>query len=109
MASYSGRDSFKDKPPPVSELRHERSVVSATGHFLSFSSELAMLASLVGLGSGEYGMPNTAEKLILFFAPSVRILINPLLQVLFSHRLRGDLKDLLLLSPSPPNWPCSRP
>ncbi len=70
-------------------------MVSAQGHFLSFVVVLLMSVSMgsvaVAMPNDETGAAKKAETIFLFFGPTINVFVHPLIQTVFSHRLRESL------------------
>lgn len=82
-------------PAPATRFRHQRNVISAKAHFLSFLVTLAVTTLILASSFGAIYNSDTSNKSIvelsLFFIPSVSFVVNPLVETIFSDNLRDSL------------------
>ena len=82
-------------PAPVTRFRHQRNVISAKAHFLSFLVTLAVTTLILASSYGVIYNSDTGNKniveLSIFFLPSVIFVVNPLIETMFSENLRDSL------------------
>ena len=85
-------------PAPATRFRHQRHVVSAKGHFLSFLVTLfattLILASSFGIVYNLDSSNTSIVELCVFLLPSVSFVVNPLVETMFSDNLRESLFGL---------------
>ena len=82
-------------PAPATRFRHQRHVVSAKGHFLSFLVTLFATTSILALAFGNLDSSNKSiVELSIFLLPSVSFIVNPLVETMFSDNLRESLFGL---------------
>ena len=75
----------------VSSHRHHRNIVSFMGHFVSFILTIAQLSLLLNtfyFFVDDEEMLATVRNLTYFFVPATEFLIYPLIETIFSERLR---------------------
>ena len=79
----------------VSEMRHQRNVVSALGHFLSF---LLSLTQRIILTLSLYSIKDDTivllARLTHFMLPCINFFVHPLIETMSSHHLRGSIFTL---------------
>ena len=92
-------------PNATPTLRHQRNVVSAKGHFLSFLITLAEVIMFVTITSVDSSNSDSLTKYIcdldryiLFFIPSVNFFVQPLVETMFSENLRDTLFSLAFMN-----------
>ena len=78
----------------VSNQRHHRNIVSALGHFATFI--ISMVQLLLIMNTFYFVFENeeilvTIGTLTLFFNPAIEFFVYPLIETIFSERLRGTL------------------
>ena len=78
----------------VSNQRHHRNIVSALGHFATFIICMAQLFLL--MNTFYFFIENeeilvTMRSLNMLFIPAIEFFIYPLIETIFSERLRGTL------------------
>ena len=85
-------------PVPDTRFRHQRNVVSAKGHFISFLVTLfattLILASAFGIVYNLDLSNKSIVELGVFLLPSVSFVVNPLVETMFSDNLRESLFGL---------------
>ena len=97
---YLTQSNFYLIEPPSNHRRHQRNVVSVTGHFVSFLLGMIHLLLppiiyfLKGVGSGEAG-PIIVCDFIVFLFPSMNFFVYPLVEVLFSENLRTNFIEVV--------------
>ena len=85
---------------PSKFCRHIRNVVSALGHFASFTVSMAHLlliptVYLLSDSETESG-PVTLCSLIAFFFPSINFFVYPFIETMFSDNLRNNFLELIM-------------
>ena len=85
-------------PAPATRFRHQRHVVSAKGHFLSFLVTLFATTLILALAYGiVYNLDSSNKNVVelsIFLLPSVGFVVNPLVETMFSDNLRESLFGL---------------
>ena len=77
----------------VSRQRHQRNVVSAFGHFVSFLLNLAHILLMIPAG---YDLERNYYALFAFFTPSFNFFLAPLIETVCTESLRKSLFNLEL-------------
>ena len=78
----------------VSNHRHTRNIVSALGHFATFAIcmvQLFLLMNAFVFFIEDKEMLVSMRSLTMFFMPATEFLIYPLIETIFSERLRSTL------------------
>ena len=85
----------------ISRQRHQRNVISAVGHFLSFALNLfeTFLHIYALYFIFDFETVTIIRNLNFFFLPSIKFAIYPLVETLFSETLRDSLLPQIMYAP----------
>ena len=76
----------------VCQMRHQRNVISALGHFFSFA--VSMTQRIIFAISLYYFEDDTIvvlARLSIFLLPCINFFVHPLIETISSHTLRGSI------------------